>query len=222
VDSSIPDTGIPCSAAASSDLPLPIPVTSILDADARGLLLGLARETLCRCVGHENPPAVTGCGLPPALRVPKGCFVTLTRSGALRGCIGNVEPRWPLWQAVIENTRAAATRDARFAPVTAAELDGLQIEISLLTAPAALPHGSPDALLQALRPGEDGVLLEWGSRRATFLPQVWEKLPDPVMFMSQLALKAGLASEDWRRPDAVVHTYHVEHFAEPDRRTCGG
>jgi len=197
-------------------------VTPPLAAEARELLLGLARETLRGCVGQETSLAVPGCGLPPALRVRQGCFVTLTRRGTLRGCIGNVEPRWPLWQAVVENTRAAATRDARFPPVTAAEADELRIEISLLGSPARLPYDTPEALLTALRPGEDGVLLEWGSRRATFLPQVWEKLPDPATFMSQLAVKAGLAPEDWRRPDAFVHTYQVEHFAEPDRRTFEG
>lgn len=194
-------------------------MTPPLDDEVRGLFLALARETLRSCVSQTDPPAVQGCGLPPVMRVPRGCFVTLTRFGALRGCIGNVEPHWPLWQAVIENTRAAATRDARFPRVTATEAEELQIEISLLTLPALLSHETPDDLLKALRPGEDGVLLARGSRRATFLPQVWEKLPDPAKFMSQLALKAGLAPEDWRRPDALVHTYAVEHFSEPDRRT---
>ena len=199
----------------------PDPAVAPLDADARSLLLGLARETLRRCVQRADPPEVPGCGLSPALRAHKGCFVTLTRQAALRGCIGNVEPRWPLWQAVIENTRAAAMHDARFPPVTDAEVDELRIEISLLTPPAVVARETPEGLLAGIRPGEDGVLLECGSRRATFLPQVWEKLPDPVKFMGQLAMKAGLAPEDWRRPDAVVRTYQVEHFAEPDDRAPG-
>jgi uncharacterized protein len=192
------------------------PVTLPLDPDARQLLLGLARETLRRSAAGEDMPAPEGCGLPPPLRSSRGCFVTLTRQGVLRGCIGNLEPRWPLWQAVIENTRAAAIRDARFPAVAPSEVDGLRIEISLLTVPVRLPHDTPEALLLALRPGVDGVLLAGGARRATFLPQVWDKLPDPERFLDQLALKAGLASGDWRRPDAVVHTYQVEHFAEPE------
>jgi AmmeMemoRadiSam system protein A len=181
------------------------------------LLLGLARETLRRCASEQEVPTVEGCGLPPSLRVHQGCFVTLTRQDVLRGCIGNLEPRWPLWQAVIENTRAAATRDARFPRVGGAEADEVRIEISLLSRPAPVAHAGPAALLEALRPGTDGVLLEYGSRRATFLPQVWDKLPDPAKFMSQLAVKAGLDPEDWRRPEAVVQTYQVEHFAEPQR-----
>jgi len=193
-----------------------LPVSLPLDPDARGLLLGLARESLRRSAAGAELPRPEGCGLPPPLRSPRGCFVTLTRLGVLRGCIGNLDPRWPLWQAVIENTRAAALRDARFPAVTASEVDDLQIEISLLTVPVLLPHDTPEALLRALRPGVDGVLLACGGRRATFLPQVWDTLPDPERFLGQLALKAGLAPEDWRRPEAVVHTYQAEHFAEPE------
>lgn len=187
-----------------------------LDDDARFLLLALARETLRTSVQRQTTPDVQSCRLPPALHQTSGCFVTLTRSGALRGCIGNVEPRWPLWQAVIENTRAAATRDMRFPPVTAGELEALEIEISVLSLPALLRHETPEALLAALQPGRDGVLLECAARHATFLPQVWEKLPEPAKFMSQLAVKAGLAPRDWRRSDAMVQTYRVAHFAEGD------
>jgi AMMECR1 domain-containing protein len=93
-------------------------------------------------------------------------------------------------------------------------VETLRIEISVLTPPQPLACDSPDALLAQLVPGRDGVLLELGTRRATFLPQVWDKLPDKVAFLDQLALKAGGAAGDWRRPDARVSIYTVEHFEE--------
>lgn len=187
-----------------------------LDPEERRLLLALAREAVARSVTGAPLPEIEACKVPPRLAEPAGCFVTLTREGALRGCIGNLEPRWPLWQAVLENARAAATRDRRFPPVGPDELETLRIEISVLTPPQPLACDSPDALLARLVPGRDGVLLELGTRRATFLPQVWDKLPDKVSFLDQLALKAGGAAGDWRRPDARVSVYTVEHFEEAD------
>jgi AmmeMemoRadiSam system protein A len=187
-----------------------------LDPEERRLLLALAREAVCRGVTGAPLPEIEACKVPPRLAEPVGCFVTLTREGVLRGCIGNLEPRWPLWQAVLENARAAATRDRRFPPVAPDEVETLRIEISVLTPPQPLVCDSPDALLAQLAPGRDGVLLELGARRATFLPQVWDKLTDKVTFLDQLALKAGGTAGDWWRPDARVSIYAVEHFAEPD------
>ncbi len=187
-----------------------------LDADERRLLLALARESVRCAATGVSPPEVGACKVPPALAESAGCFVTLTCAGHLRGCIGNLEPRWPLWRSVIENARAAATRDSRFEPVTADELETLTIEISVLTPPQPLAFASPAELLAKLEPGRDGVVLERGARRATFLPQVWEKLPDKAEFLDQLALKAGLAAGDWRQPGMVVRVYQVAHFSETD------
>jgi AmmeMemoRadiSam system protein A len=183
--------------------------------DERRLLLELARETLRRCTAGEPPPAVDACHLPPRLNEPGACFVTLTRAGELRGCIGTLEARWPLWRAVVENTIAAALRDRRFAPVGPEELAALRLEISVLSPLRPLTWRSPAELPDLLVPGRDGVVLELGDRRATFLPQVWEKLPARVLFLEQLARKAGLPPDAWRHPDARVWVYTVEHFAEP-------
>ena len=117
---------------------------------------------------------------------------------------------------MLENTRAAALRDARFSPVTADELETIEIEISVLAPPQPLAFASPAELLARLEPGRDGVVLELGARRATFLPQVWEKLPDKAKFLDQLALKAGGAPGDWRLPGTAVRIYQVEHFSEGD------
>ncbi len=190
------------------------PISASLGPSERLLLLGLSRETLRRTAAGEDPPQVPGCRVPPALQATLGCFVTLTQAGALRGCIGNVEPAGALWQAVIDNTRAAALRDTRFPPVQPAEVPSIRIELSLLSTPELLARPTPDDLVAALRPGHDGVLLEVGSRRATFLPQVWAKMPDRVKFMNQLAVKAGLSPTAWQRPDAIVRTYQAEHFSE--------
>lgn len=187
-----------------------------LNADEQLLLLGLARETLRCTVAGTAVPSFEACKLPPRLNGSLGCFVTLTQQGQLRGCIGNVEPRWPLWQAVVENTRVAATQDARFPPVGPEELDTIEIEISVLTPPELVRFRSPQDLLDELEPGRDGVLLRLGERRATYLPQVWEKLPDKTRFLSQLALKAGAGPDDWRRRDAVIHRYRVVHFSEEE------
>ncbi len=187
-----------------------------LGPDERRLLLALARHTLERCVVSAPLPEVTACKMPPRLAEPAACFVTLTRGGELRGCIGNFEPRAPLWQAVRENTCAAALRDRRFAPVQPDEVPGLCIEISVLSLLQPLDASDPEERLRRLSPGRDGVLLELGSRRATFLPQVWDKLPDKIAFLDQLARKAGGEAGDWRRPEARLFLYTVEHFAEAE------
>lgn len=186
-----------------------------LDADARRLLLALARETLRRCTAEEPLPEPDPCKIPPRLAAPAACFVTLTRAGELRGCIGTLEARWPLWRAVVENTRAAALHDRRFAPVMSGEVEELRIEISVLSPLRRLVYAAPAELLAQLEPGRDGVVLERAGRRATFLPQVWGKLPDRETFLNQLARKANLPPDAWQHPDAQVWVYTVERFEEP-------
>lgn len=192
----------------------------MIPSTEQALLLALARESVRRAITGAAPLEVEGCRVPPALQEPRACFVTLTRGGQLRGCIGTLEARRPLWQAVVGNARTAATRDSRFAPVSPTELPDLEIEVSVLTPLEPLDFRSPEELLARLVPGRDGVCLEIGPRRATFLPQVWEKLPDKERFLEQLALKAGTPRDAWRQPGARVLTYRVEHFHEtaPDER----
>jgi len=184
----------------------------------RKYLLGLARRTLS-CV--TTNPALSGFevnarDLPPKLAGTKACFVTLRENGELRGCIGHILPQEPLYQAVVDNARNAATRDSRFPPVQPGEAEKIKIEISVLTEPQPLNFNSPEDLLNKLKPNEDGVLLQIGSRGATFLPQVWEQLPDKAEFLNHLAQKAGCAPNDWRGRNVNVSTYHVEAFEESE------
>jgi AmmeMemoRadiSam system protein A len=175
-------------------------------------MLRLARnaiESLARgwpLVVIESPPERLACN--------RACFVTLFSQGALRGCIGNVQPVHPLYRAVQENARAAASRDPRFPPVAAAELDDLKIEISVLTEPQPLVFDTAEALLSQLHPGVSGVVLQIGGSFGTFLPQVWRQIPDPTSFLDRLAEKAGFPADAWRGPGARVSTYRVQCFEE--------
>lgn len=186
-------------------------------AAERTRLLDLARQTLREVTAGGRLPTVDPARLEPRLLEPRGCFVTLTRHGALRGCIGNLEPQGPLYRAVLDNARSAAIRDPRFPPVKTDEVDSLEIEISILTKPEPLAFDSPEDLLAKLAPHRDGVVLQLGSRTATFLPQVWEQIADKTRFLEALSQKAGADRDAWRRPDTRVLTYRVEAFHE-DRR----
>lgn len=190
------------------------PVGSLLTPAERRLVLHLARRAVESVVRTGRLPDVNPTALPLALLAVRACFVTLTKDGQLRGCIGHLKAQMPLYQAVLENARAAAVQDYRFEPVRPSELEDLRIEVSVLTPARPLQYRTPEELLQRLRPGVDGVILEIGSFTATFLPQVWEKLPDKEQFLDQLCLKAGAWPGDWRRLSPAVSTYQVEAFAE--------
>ena len=194
------------------------PAPQNFEAKERKLLLDLARQTLTRvATNHDSPgPGVNARDLSPRLSETKGCFVTLTEDGELRGCIGHIVPQEALYQAVEDNARSAATRDPRFQPVRPDEVKKIKIEISVLTEPQPLSFKSPEDLLNKLEPGEDGVVLRIGPSGATFLPQVWEQLPDKVEFLNHLAQKAGCAPEDWRGSNVSVSIYHVEAFKESE------
>lgn len=184
-----------------------------LTAEEKRFLLDLAWATLRRFVQDGRLPVVDSKAVPPRLREPWACFVTLRRRGALRGCIGTLTADQPLYLAVMENARNAA-RDPRFLPLEDWELADLTVEISVLSPPQPLEYRSPEELLQKLRPGVDGVIFQWRGARATFLPQVWEELPDPEEFLDRLCQKAGLPSKTWRQPDAKIWVYQVEKFGE--------
>jgi AmmeMemoRadiSam system protein A len=184
------------------------------NAAERKQLLALARRALEDVVRTGKLPEPDIKNFPPSFALPKGCFVTLTKHGELRGCIGNIIPRQPLYQAIMENARAAALNDYRFEPVKPAELGDLEIEVSVLTEPMSLSFTAPDDLLSKLRPSQDGVILKIGFQSATFLPQVWEKIPDKATFLNHLAQKAGCAAGAWREPGTKVDVYQVEAFAE--------
>lgn len=185
--------------------------------DAGDVLLPLARRAVARAVGAEpgGHAALLRGEQPAWLEAPGAAFVTLRRpDGSLRGCIGSLEAHRPLGADVVWNAAAAATRDPRFPPVSASELATLRIEVSVLSAPVPLGTSSEAEVLARLRPGVDGVVLSLGSRRATFLPQVWDELPDPVEFLRHLKRKAGWPATFWSE-DMVVETYRVRAWEEP-------
>jgi hypothetical protein len=150
----------------------------------------------------------------PVLMEKKGVFVTLEKRGQLRGCIGHLEAIQPLFLDVSENAFNAAFRDSRFRPVSEAELSEITIEVSVLSAPEPINASSSKELLEKLRPGIDGVILEYGSAGATYLPQVWEMLPEKEDFLSSLCEKAGLPADCWRKPGAKFFRYTVTAFKE--------
>jgi len=186
-----------------------------LTREERQFLLDLAWKTLRRFVTDRKLPEVDPQTVPPRLREPWACFVTLRRRGGLRGCIGTLTAEQPLYRAVMENARNAA-RDPRFPPLEDWELADLTVEVSVLSEPQPLTFHSPEELLQKLRPGIDGVILQWHGSRATFLPQVWEDLSNPVEFLQRLAQKAGLPPDTWRHPATQILTYQVEKFGDSD------
>ncbi len=183
-------------------------------ADAGSWLLPAARGAIAEALGLD-------AGWRPApgwATAPGACFVTLTVRGGrperLRGCIGSLQAWRPLAADVRGNAVAAATRDHRFPPVQAAELEDLRIEVSVLSGSTPIAFAGQQDLLAGLRPGVDGLVLAWGGHRGTFLPQVWEQLPDPRDFLDQLKRKAGLPASWWSE-DAVVERYTVTAWEEP-------
>jgi uncharacterized protein len=186
-----------------------------LTQEDRQMLLALARQGLEQAVleGDITPPEAEE--LPPSLRDLGTSFVTLTLpEGALRGCIGGLEIRRPLGIDVFYHAAAAAMEDYRFLPVRPEELPDIQIEVSRLTPPRRLNYDHPDQLPRLLHPHIDGVILYGGPRRATFLPQVWQKLPDPVAFLDHLCEKMGEPPDAWRRKKFTVEVYQVEEIHE--------
>nr|WP_320135180.1 AmmeMemoRadiSam system protein A [uncultured Amphritea sp.] len=165
-------------------------------ADQR-YLIQLAREVVSQGVQGLPPASPNMASVSAALKQPRGCFVTLTLDGRLRGCIGNLEADASLVESVSRNSYLAAFKDQRFTPVTAAELNRLSYEISILTPLTPLPVNSEAELLAALRPGVDGLVLADDGHKATFLPSVWEQLPQPERFVSLLRQKAGLPVGYW-------------------------
>lgn len=185
-------------------------------ADQRTYLLDLARRTVTGIVEERKLPGLEPEGVPAELTEPRGCFVTLTKEGRLRGCIGTIYPQRPLYQAIIHAAASAAVADRRFPHVQPHELGQIEIEVSVLSLPRRLEFDSPEELLKKLRPGVDGVVLRVGGKESTYLPQVWEQLPEKEAFLSRLAEKAGLGASDWKSKDARILVYQVEAFHESE------
>ncbi|MGO8740473.1 AmmeMemoRadiSam system protein A [Rhodoblastus sp.] len=178
----------------------------------RGLiLLALARASIALALGGRAEADVSA----PWLREPGATFVTLKKQGALRGCVGSLEAHRPLLEDVAANARAAALRDPRFSPLAAHELNLTRVEVSLLSPLQPFPARSEDEALAQVRLHVDGLVLDWRGRRATFLPQVWDDLPNPRDFLAHLKLKAGLAPDFWA-DDLRLFRYHVVKWSEPE------
>lgn len=181
-----------------------------LTRDELDRLAEIAREAVVSAARDKARYDPVPSDEPSALRAPGAIFVTLKRGGTLRGCIGTMTPHLPLALAAADRARAAAFDDPRFAPVRAAELSGLTVEVSVLSPMEPFTVGGYDELIATLRPGIDGLLVEAGHSRATFLPAVWEELPDPASFVAALWRKAGLPARAW--PERLeTFRYQAQH-----------
>lgn len=187
------------------------------DSNRGEVLTGIARRAIEGQLLGEPAPDASADGADGDdvswLSLPAATFVTLTRDGELRGCIGSLTQNRPLRDDVARNARAAAFEDPRFPAVTMEELDRLRIEVSVLEPSEPIECSSEAELLAALRPSLDGLTLECGSNRATFLPQVWERCPEPRRFVEALKRKAGLPEDFWS-DEIRFFRYSVTAFEE--------
>ena len=175
------------------------------------ILLPIARASIADVLGQFYEAAEDAVWL----QEKAACFVTLTQQGQLRGCIGTLEAHRCLLEDVKSNAKAAAFHDSRFSPLTGEELNYTEIEISLLSPMQALDFSNEQEALKQLQPGIDGLVFEFGSKRSTFLPQVWEQLPAATDFMTHLKHKAGLSPDFWA-DEVKLYRYTVSKWKERD------
>lgn len=181
----------------------------MLDHKNQNILLDVAHASISNGLTQGRPLPIRREDYPSALQVSRACFITLQINAQLRGCIGSLEAFRPLVEDVAENAFAAAFRDPRFSPVNEQAFSQLDYHISILSPSKAIEFKTENDLLKKLRPDIDGLVLEEGDRRATFLPSVWESLPRPRQFLAQLKVKAGLPADYWS--DSIkVERYTVE------------
>jgi hypothetical protein len=186
-----------------------------LSTPDRATLLEVARVSIQHGLDHGQALAVNLNEYPAILREQRATFVTLEIRGQLRGCIGALAAYQPLVQDVATHAYAAAFEDPRFPELRVNELPRLDLHISVLSPPERLSFGSEAELLAQLRPGVDGLILHFRHYRATFLPAVWEQLPDPYVFLTQLKQKAGLPLDFWS-PELQAERYTAEYFGIAD------
>ena len=189
--------------------------TDALSALDRATLLEVARASIRHGLDQGQALPVNPEDYPETLRLLRATFVTLEIGGQLRGCIGALAAYQPLVQDVAAHAYAAAFEDPRFPEVRADEFPKLELHISVLSPPEPLRFGSEAELLAQLRPGVDGLILHFRHYRSTFLPAVWEHLPDPYVFLAQLKQKAGLPLDFWS-PELQAERYTAEYFGAAD------
>ncbi len=184
----------------------------LTDSDKQQLLQ-LARNSIQHGLQSGNPLSVDSDAFTESLKQTAACFVTLNIQGQLRGCIGHLSAIEPLVDDVAENAFSAAFRDPRFPPLSESEFNDIEIEISVLTPAEKMSFSDEQDLLAQIQPGVDGLILEDGYYRGTFLPSVWESLPDKQDFWTHLKLKAGLSPGHWS-DTLQVSRYHTLAFSE--------
>jgi len=177
-------------------------------------LLGLARKTIEQELSEAGTVNKENELESPRFSEKRGTFVTLTINKNLRGCIGHIIESESLLNGIKENAVNAAFKDPRFNPLSKKEWKDVKIEISILTNPSSLEYSDADDLLKKIRPNVDGVIIKKGYYQATFLPQVWEQLPDKKEFFTHLCLKAGMDGNEWKKGKLEVLTYQVQAFEE--------
>ncbi len=183
----------------------------MLSVSNRKILKDLAKSSIEHGLKYGYPLQVDLSSMPDELTVHRATFVTLEKNGQLRGCIGMLEARRPLAEDIAENSYAAAFSDPRFPPLNESETDSLSIHLSILSPPEIMPCQSEGELIQQLRPDIDGLILDDGLHRATFLPSVWESLSDPIDFIHHLKMKAGLPENYWSE-QLRAYRYTTESF----------
>jgi AmmeMemoRadiSam system protein A len=187
--------------------------TNELTPQQQQQLLQVARESIEYGLGHRHAMPIDADAYDEQLLQQGGSFVTLDKKGALRGCIGTLQPYQPLVIDVAEHARAAAFSDPRFPPVGADELADIVISVSVLGNPDVIDFSDEEDLISQLRPLQDGLILEDGGARGTFLPAVWESLPEPRQFLQQLKRKAGLPLDYWS-DSLKISRYTTQSFSE--------
>ena len=182
------------------------------------LLVKLARQTIMEKLAGKSADFESDTLIPglqsESFQAHCGTFVTLKIQGQLRGCIGNLTSAESVLDGVKRNAVNAAFHDPRFPPLSAADLNRTEIEVSILTEPLPLEYLDSRDLIQNLRVNVDGVIIRKGHASATFLPQVWKQLPRPDEFLAHLCIKAGLPSDAWKNSELEVLTYQVQNFEE--------
>lgn len=189
----------------------------ILSENQIQILHDTARKSIQMGLSHRSPLKVHPENYDRELQKQAATFVTLMKRGQLRGCVGVLQAHRPLIEDVASNAFQAAFNDSRFEPVRQNEIDDIEISISILTEPVLLPVSSEEDLLRKLNPHRDGVILSYGRQRATFLPVVWEDLPDPKDFIKHLKLKAGLAADFWS-DEIKIQVYQSVSFSPTPKR----
>lgn len=187
----------------------------MLAAPQRATLIQIARRSIEHGLAYGRPLVVTPSEYQRDLKAVRASFVTLKSAGQLRGCIGHLDAVQPLVVDVAENAFAAAFRDPRFTPLRDAEWPDIDLHLSILTVAEPIHFRDEADLIAQLRPGEDGLILQDGPNRGTFLPSVWDSLPEPLDFLAQLKSKAGLAANHWST-QMQVSRYRTESFGDAD------